>query len=441
MGRSQAVQAKAAGCSPSVLMNPILLKPTGSTGSQVIHVGKPVLTLQARDYYRKFQLNREVARKSYSDLLCHYNPQTVILEGAGGAAEINLFDRDLVNLPFAHWCGASAVLSVDIEPGGAFASMVGTIELLPAKWRNLIEGIIINRFRGDISFLKSGIEMVENRLGIPILGVLPYLNDLHLEAEDSMRLETSVIQHHLHPLVDIAVIRLPSISNFTDFHGFASIPECRIRYINNAWEAGNPDVIMLPGSKSVRNDMQWLRERQIWQWLQQAPHRGIPLLGICGGMQMLGERVIDPDGIESSPGESKGLAFFPMTTILEKEKITRNVSLQNKTAPFFPVGHSLRGYEIHAGRTECETKQDLLLKDDDTGEGFLHPKLPIFGTYLHGLFESVDSASSMVHWLLRRKGIVNPAHHAQTNHDAADLLANCLEENLDANWLKKRFQS
>jgi adenosylcobyric acid synthase len=451
IGRAQAMQARAAGIEPHTDMNPILLKPAGGQIMQVVALGKPIGAISGREYYRRRTEMRSLVHAAYDRLADRF--AVVVLEGAGSPAEINLRAEDLVNLSMAEHAGARCILVADIERGGVFASILGTLSLIEPRHRSLIVGVLINKFRGDESLLDSGIAEIQSLTGVPVLGVLPYLERLGLEEEDSQGLRGSNAQDEVR--IDIVVIRFPFISNFTDFQPFLGKEGVRLRYVDRAESVGNPDFIILPGSKNVRLDADFLRSKGLDRVLAAAAERGIPLFGICGGFQILGKRIRDPFGIEGDPGETEGLGLLPIETVLEKEKELCRVDAENLGLPFLDPGAVCTGYEIHMGRTESlsapvsETDAPrpsmrpllrILRKNGAACEGisgFASVSAPISGCYLHGLFDRPEVLQALFRWLSSRKGLDwrDPQSSPTDAHAGAD------PDELDriADWLESRF--
>ncbi|MDB5104339.1 MAG: threonine-phosphate decarboxylase [Fibrobacteres bacterium] len=431
IGRAQAMQARAAGIEPHADMNPILLKPMGGNLMQVVAMGKAVGNLSGKEYYRRKDEMRATVREAYDRLAGRF--QAVILEGAGSPAEINLREEDLVNGSMAEYAGARCILVADIERGGVFASIFGTISLLEARHRALLAGVVINKFRGDASLLDSGIREIESLTGVPVLGVLPYLEDLGLEEEDSLGAMGSRGMADAGPVrIDIAVIRLPFMSNFTDFQPFLD-PEARrtgvrLRYVAKAEDIGNPDFLILPGSKNVRHDADFLRGSRLDKVLEAAASRGIPILGICGGYQILGRIIRDPHGIEGEPGETAGLGLLPVDTTLEREKELCRVEAENLGFPFLAIGAPITGYEIHMGRTVAFGEGRPLLRtmrkngamaSELGGFGSVSAEA-VFGCYLHGLFDLPEARAGLFRWVSDRKGLDWPEPEAFAPDRAAE---------------------
>ena len=389
MGRSQVVQAEACRREPDARMNPVLLKPTTDQGSQVIVMGHPVGNMNAKEYYRHKNEFLPAVKKAYESLASEND--IIVMEGAGSPAEINLKDQDIVNMPMAAMAGAPVLLVGNIDPGGVFAQIYGTIKLLDEEEQDLIKGVIINKFRGDISILEPGIGMLEGLIEKPVLGVIPY-TDIRLEAEDSLALEEHIRKDKDGSAgLDIAVIRLPKISNFTDFEAFLADPDVRLRYVSHPEELGTPDLIILPGTKSTIRDLMWLRETGLADAIRSAHEKGALLVGICGGYQMLGTAILDPEGAEMK-GEAKGLGYLDMVTVFSKEKTMRQV----ETVSDFGIpgidGRKISGYEVHMGKAASLS--------GDPSENAAN----VLGTYIHGIFDEDEFREAFITYLYERKG-------------------------------------
>ena len=395
MGRAQVVQAQAAGCEPSVDMNPILLKPSSDVGSQVIVRGIPIGTMPAKEYFKyKKQLIPEI-KKAFQHLSEQYD--IIVIEGAGSPAEINLKSEDIVNMGLAEMVDAPVLLVGDIDRGGVFAQLYGTVELLEEKERRRIKGLVINKFRGDVEILRPGLSMLEEKTHLPVVGVVPYLK-VDIEDEDSLsqRLE---MRDGKKPL-DAAIIRLPHLSNFTDFMPLEQHPLLGVRYVSNAHELGAPDLILLPGTKNTVDDLLWLRQCGLETALLKLAAKGTPVLGVCGGYQMLGQTLDDPTGSESGRQQTlRGLGLLPTRTVFSEQKRRAQVKA-TVAAPF--AGAELEGYEIHTGVTEAEG-EPFAHYPDGGREGCVQGN--VFGTYLHGLFDTGTLTEALAGWLCRRKGI------------------------------------
>ena len=348
MGRAQVMQAEAAGIKPSVLMNPILLKPTNDVGSQVIVNGEVLGTMSARDYFKYKKTLVPDVMKAYNALA--EENDIIVIEGAGSPAEINLKTEDIVNMGMAKMAKAPVLLVGDIDRGGVFAQLYGTVELLEPDEREMVKGLIINKFRGDKTILDPGVEMLEEKCGIPVVGVAPYL-DIQVEDEDS--LTDRFDRNQEIGQIDIAVIRVPRISNFTDFNPLESIPGVSLRYVKHASDLKNPDVIMLPGTKNTMEDLLWMRQNGLEAAVLKKAAEGKVIFGVCGGYQMLGESLSDPDHVEAG-GEIKGMGLLPMHTIFRDSKTRTRVQgrfPQVKGILHTLTGTELEGYEIHMGES------------------------------------------------------------------------------------------
>ena len=425
MGRAQAVQAMAAGLEPDVRMNPVLLKPSSDTGSQVIVMGKVRGEYAARDYFaRKKALIPEIMA-AYDSLAGEYDP--IVIEGAGSPAEINLKRDDIVNMGLAEMADAPVLLVGDIDRGGVFAQLVGTMELLEPKERARVAGFLINKFRGDPALLTSGLEMLTARTGVPVLGVIPFL-ELDIDDEDS--LAPRLGEKRQTAPVDIAVIHLPRISNFTDFAPLEHHPSLGVRYVSSPGELGNPDLIILPGTKSTAGDLLWLRQNGLERLICRKEAGGTPVFGICGGYQMLGTVLRDPLGVEGG-GTFAGMGLLPCETEFTPEKRLTRVSAVAQASPF--TGAKLEGYEIHMGRTERGAANPFCRLSDGREDGAVSGL--VFGTYLHGLFDTGELTDRLAAWLLQRKGLTGTETASET-HEAyqsrqLDRLAEAVREHID----------
>lgn len=395
MGRAQVMQAEAAGIAPMVCMNPILLKPTSHTGSQVIVNGEVIGNMSAREYFAyKKQLVPDI-KKAFQKL--EEKADIIVIEGAGSPAEINLKENDIVNMGLAEMVDAPVLLVGDIDRGGVFAQLLGTLMLLTKQEKDRVKGLVINKFRGDKTILDPGILMLEEKGRVPVVGVLPYL-ELRLEDEDSL---TERFDHRREGLIDIAVIRYPRISNFTDFNVFEQNPNVTVRYVASEEELRHPDLIILPGSKNTMGDLKWMRQNGMEAAVKKRVGE-IPVFGICGGYQMLGEMVEDPDGVEEG-GALRGMELLPVKTELKKQKKRCQVEGKIGTLPgiFSELsGCSYQGYEIHMGSTHID------------GEASEEWKAPVYGTrqnvygsYIHGLFDQGYTAEAVVRALAKKKGL------------------------------------
>ena len=426
MGRAQVVQAQAAGIEPDVRMNPILLKPSSDVGSQVIVNGEVRGQMPAAAYFK-------LKKSLIPEILAAYNSlaeevDIIVIEGAGSPAEINLKADDIVNMGLAKLVDAPVLLAGDIDRGGVFAQLYGTVELLEPAERARIKGLVINKFRGDAAILKPGLTMLEEKTHLPVLGVVPYLR-VDIEDEDSLssRLESNTA---VKPL-DAAILRLPHISNFTDFMPLEQHPLLSVRYVQSPRQLGAPDVVILPGTKNTIDDLLWLRQCGLEAAVLKLAAQGTPVLGVCGGYQMLGHTLADPDGEESgTPCTLRGLGLLPTTTVFGTEKHLTQTAACVTTEPF--AGAKLTGYEIHAGRTEVRGSAFCILADG-TPEGCVQDS--VFGTYLHGLFDTGELTEKLTAFLCKRKGI-DPAGAElipmeQYRQQQFDLLADGVRAALD----------
>ena len=420
MGRAQVVQAEAAGIAPDVRMNPILLKPTTDRGSQVIVGGKALGNMDAAAYYRRKREFIPAILEAYEGLAAEYD--VIVIEGAGSPAEINLKADDIVNMGLAKLVDAPVLLAGDIDRGGVFAQLYGTVALLEPEERQRIKGLIVNKFRGDPAILKPGLSDLERLCGVPVAGVIPYLR-VDIDDEDSLT-ERFHRQEERRD-IDIAVIRLPKISNFTDFGPFERYDNVSLRYVESLRELGHPDMILLPGTKSTIADLLWLRQSGLEAAIQKAAAAGTPVFGICGGYQMLGRSISDPDGAEAEPGARvMGMSLLPTETVFQGEKRQTQVTgvLNTVEGILSPLsGMAYEGYEIHMGRSG---DQPPLL-----GSGC------VYGTYIHGIFDAPGIADAILGALCRRKGLspdiltsFDPAAYKERQYD---LLAQAVRENLD----------
>ena len=426
MGRAQVVQAQAAGVEPDVRMNPILLKPSSDTGSQVIVGGEVRGQMSAAAYFRmKRQLIPEIlaAFDSLSE-----EADIVVIEGAGSPAEINLKADDIVNMGLAKLVDAPVLLAGDIDRGGVFAQLYGTVALLEPEERARIAGLVINKFRGDVDILRPGLAMLEEKTGLPVLGVVPYL---HVEIEDEDSLSERLNARDAVKPLDVAVIRLPHVSNFTDFIPLEQHELLGVRYVQRARELGAPDLVILPGTKNTMEDLLWLRQSGLEAAVRRLAQAQTPVLGVCGGYQMLGQTLDDPAGTESGkPMSLAGLGLLPTRTTFDAQKRRTQVRAVALGAPF--AGARMTGYEIHNGRTTVNGEPFCRLADG-TPEGCVCPN--VFGTYLHGLFDSGELTQALVKLLCARKGIspkeTRPTSMAEYWQAQFDLLADGVRKALD----------
>jgi adenosylcobyric acid synthase len=440
IGRAQAVQAEAAGILPTVEMNPVLLKPEADNCSQIVVMGKPLTKTSAAEF-PKLKTELWSAITESLDRLRH-RFDLVVIEGAGSPAEINLRDRDLVNMKVALYCNSPVLLAADIDRGGVFASLVGTMELLEPDERVLVKGFVINKFRGDVSLLRPGLKWLEGRTGVPVAGVIPYYHDIHIAEEDSVTLEKrQALKNRTDFDLDIAVIAFPHVANFDDFDPLEREPRVRLRYVETGDDLGEPDMIIIPGTKSTVADLSYLRAKGRDQEILRRVSRGVPIIGICGGYQMLGERIHDPDRIESENPITAGLSLLPVTSVFLPVKSTHQVHarvLLHRGIIARAKGAVIRGYEIHMGQTNCAyANRPFLIEQRSTqpcsdSDGALSADGNILGTYIHGLFHNDDLRRAILSELAARKGKPLPPRPSVFSVDAQyDQLAGHVRKNLN----------
>ncbi len=415
MGRAQIVQAEAAKIPPHADMNPILLKPTSDVGSQVVVLGQAIANKTASQYHKEKETLFSTACAALDRLRDQY--EYIVMEGAGSCAEVNLMAHDIVNFRIAEYADAPVILVADIHRGGVFAQIVGTMECLEPKYRNRIKGFIINRFRGDIALFQDGVRWIEEKTGKPVFGVLPWYNHFRIEAEDSVVIEApKTVAPEISDTPAIAVIRLPHISNFTDFDPLLALKGIKTYFIEQVQELDAFKAVILPGSKNTRFDLDWLKTTGWAAQLQRYADKGGHILGICGGYQFLGNSVHDPHGLEGNPGSTEGLKFLPVETILKSPKTTT-------LTRFVWDGISGTAYEIHVGRTDRVDGQAM----SDVVE-----YRNVMGTYMHGLF---DTPAITKHWL-EKIGLphieVSKLHGPAARDREYDLLAEHFEKYVDA---------
>jgi len=418
IGRAQAVQAQACGLEPHTDMNPVLLKPNTDTGAQVIIHGRALASMDARAYHDYKTVAMQAVLESYRRLQARY--EVILVEGAGSPAEINLRDKDIANMGFAEAVDCPVLLIADIDRGGVFAHLVGTLALLSETEQARVAGFVINRFRGDVDLLMPGIEWLKARTGKPVLGILPYLHGLHLEAEDALARTPTGVGNALR----VRVPALPHISNHTDFDPLRLHPQVDFRYVGPAENIPDADLIILPGSKSVRSDLAWLRAHGWDRALQRHLRYGGKLLGICGGFQMLGQAIHDPFGLEGEPGSSAGLQWLDLTTTLDAEKKLRRVSgvLALDEAP-------VTGYEIHHGVTHGAALARPLVNLPGRYDGAISDDGQVIGSYLHGLFDSPAACAALLRWA----GLAEtaPFDYPALREQGIERLADAVAQHLD----------
>jgi adenosylcobyric acid synthase len=428
IGRAQALQAQACGLEPHTDMNPILLKPSSDTGAQVIIHGKVRGNMNAVSYHEYKSVAMSAVLESHERLEAEY--EHVIVEGAGSPAEVNLRDRDLANMGFAEAVDCPVIIIADIDKGGVFAHLVGTLDLLSESEQNRVKGFVINRFRGDIKLLENGLEWLEERTGKPVLGVLPYLHGLHLDAEDAVPHEKS---QHNEQKFKVVVPVFPRISNHTDFDPLRIHPDLAFEYVGPNEEIPPADLLILPGSKSVRDDLAWLRKNGWDKQIARHLRYGGKVLGICGGFQMLGKVLVDDLGIEGEPGTSEGLGYLDITTKLLPQKKLANV--QGRLAlPGAGSDIHISAYEIHAGVTSgAAVKVPFCYLNNEAGEleldGAVSADGQIAGTYLHGLFESPEAFAEILKWAGLESEVLVDSNAIREQQ--LDRLADAFEQHMD----------
>jgi len=418
IGRAQATQAEAAGIEPMAEMNPILLKPTSNQGSQVVIMGRPVGNMSAKEYYQQKNKFIPVIRESYETLKNKFD--IIVIEGAGSPAEINLKDNDIVNMGMAQMASAPVLLTTDIDRGGAFAWIVGTLELLSANEKKKVKGIIFNKFRGDKTILKPGLDMLENRTQKPVIGVIPYMHNLSIDDEDSVSLEyfhDKGTNKHESNCIDIVIIKLPRISNYTDFTVLEQESGVRLRFIDRVYDIGTPDLLIIPGSKNTIADMEFLKEKGFFEEIISQSGKDAMIVGICGGYQMLGKQINDPFHVESNRDSIHGLGLLNTVTTFAKEKNTYQVRahlVDQKNLPQIN-DEELRGYEIHMGETTYNGDNSVkpfakiterAEKKVEISDGCVSENGKVMGTYIHGIFDNNGFRTKLLNHLRLKKGIM-----------------------------------
>lgn len=444
IGRAQALQAQACGLEPHTDMNPVLIKPSSDTGAQIIIQGQAQQNMDAKGFHAFKPKAQKAVMQSYQRLQDQY--QTIVVEGAGSPAEINLRQGDIANMGFAEAADCPVIIVADIDKGGVFAHLVGTLDLLSESEQQRVIGFVINKFRGDIALLKPGLDWLEERTKKPVLGVLPYLHGLYLDAEDAIDTQQKNPDDGKQTKLKVVVPVLPRISNHTDFDALRLHPQVNLSYIGKEQSPEPADLVILPGSKSVRDDMQWLRDNGWVDYLKKHLRYGGKVIGVCGGYQMLGELIEDPLGIEGSPGTSEGLAFIPIKTRLAAVKTLKQ---RQGKIQLFGDAVALSGYEIHHGQTTISTENKTdhnpvlttkragtgIVFDDDKRDGYLSQDEQIFGCYLHGLFDQSSACQHLLQWCgLSTKATLDLA---EQRDEQIDRLADVLEGHLHMDQLFK----
>ena len=446
IGRAQVAQAEAAGIYPIVQMNPVLLKPTGNQSSQVVLMGKPVGVYSAKEYHTHYSLTA-LDKVKESIAFLDENFEMIVIEGAGSPAEVNLKANDIVNMRIAKMTQAPVFLIADIDRGGAIASIVGTLELLEPEERDLIKGIIINKFRGDIKLLEPALTFIEEKTGKKVVGVIPAIENLDIDEEDSVALENK--KNVGSKDIQIAVIQTPKISNFTDFDALNYEPDVSVRFVGPGDIIGTPDLIILPGSKNTLADLTYLKNSGLADEIKELAEKGTPVIGICGGNQMLGTAIYDPHHMEGDIEESEGLGLVNSTTTMKNQKTTHQVTFDVENLHFLNgtfSGSELVGYEIHMGDTkpndDTVKRCFTITKRSETPitvvDGFIDGRHQVMGTYIHGVFDNDEFRRFIINQLRLRKGLEETPvvfHYFEHKNKAYNRLADIVEEHLDMDYI------
>ncbi|KGF47974.1 cobalamin biosynthesis protein CobQ [Veillonella montpellierensis DNF00314] len=452
IGRAQVAQAEAAGIEPIVQMNPVLLKPTGNQSSQVVLMGKPVGVFSAKEYHTQYSLTAlDKVKESLAFLDANYD--MIVIEGAGSPAEVNLKANDIVNMRIAKITQAPVMLIADIDRGGAIASIVGTLELLEPEERDLVKGIIINKFRGDINLLKPALDFIETKTGKKVVGVIPAIDNLDIDEEDSVALENKKAVANND--IQIAVLQTPKISNFTDFDALNYEPDVTVRYIGHGDMIGHPDLIILPGSKNTLADLDYLRTTGLADEIINLVIAGTPVIGICGGNQMLGTMLYDPEHMESDITEIEGLGLLPTETTMKHHKTTHQVKFDVDALTF--LGHTyhgkdLKGYEIHMGdtvmtndsATRCFSITSRSDKPVNVIDGFISGDGHVMGTYIHGIFDNDGIRRFIINALRIRKNLLpldEVFHYWEHKNNAYNRLADIVESHIDMDYIESLLEN
>ncbi|MDQ0163096.1 cobyric acid synthase [Aeribacillus alveayuensis] len=444
IGRAQGIQAEAAGVNASVYMNPILLKPRNDRRAEVVLFGESYETYEGREYRERFyEIGLEAIQTSLLKLKEHHD--FLVIEGAGSPVEINLNDRELVNMKVAELADVPVILVADIERGGVFANIVGTLQLLSKEERKRVKGIIINKFRGDLSLFENGVEWLEDKTGVKVLGVVPYLPHHMIDSEDSLSIRSRFLQKE-EKEIDIAVLRLPYISNYTDVEPFLFEDDVSIRFVEHPNQFGQPDAFIIPGTKSTISDLHWIKELKLDQTIQQYERSGGTIIGICGGYQMLSETLFDEAGSDTGQKGFKvsGLYLLPaVTTFLPKKQTIRSKGVMHHQSGF--SGLEVDGYEIHLGTTVVQYDDAVspLIITENGIDGASYDSGRIIGTYFHHIFENDPFRTQWLNRLRNKKGlpIKEIVQVKQEKADQFDRLANYVKEHLDIDYLMELIES
>jgi adenosylcobyric acid synthase len=431
IGRAQAVQAEACGIDCQVEMNPILLKPTSNLNSQVILNGKPIGNKSASEYF--VGTDRDVlfeeAMKAYRKLEKNYNP--IVIEGAGSISEMNLWDKDITNMRIAKEVQADTYLIADIDRGGIFGSVYGTLQLLPPEERKLIKGIVINKFRGDLSLFEKGKKMLEELCGIPVVSIIPYYRDIYVDDEDSVVLDKK--RGNMDDTkINMVVVLLPHMSNFTDFNVLERVPEVNLHYTHSAEEISMADIIIIPGSKNTISDLEYLRKSGLAQAILLAHQKGKSVYGICGGYQMMGKEIHDPHHMEGEINFIPGLGILPVVTYLTEEKLSQQCRFY-----FMQEQTECYGYEIHMGETISEKNSPLCLKENKTNDGY-YLNANTWGTYIHGIFDNMTVIDNIIKSIGGKSA--SPFDVSTFKQNQYNKLADLVRKNTDMPYIYKSLQ-
>lgn len=429
IGRAQAVQAMACNIAPTTDMNPVLLKPNSDTGAQVIVHGQAVANMDAAYYHNHKPQLLNAVLESHQRLKSDY--EFVIVEGAGSPAEINLRDRDIANMGFAEAADCPVIIVADIDRGGVFAHLTGTLDCLSESEKNRVKGFVINRFRGDIKLLEPGLDWLEKKTGKPVLGVIPYIENLHIEAEDAIHIKQN---KHLQNALNVVVPVLPRISNHTDFDALALHPSVNLEFIKDPKQFNGCDLIILPGTKNVRQDYIWLATNGWLEHIQKHLRYGGKVIGICGGFQMLGKAIHDPEGIEGTVGSTTTLGLLDFETTLMANKSLMNVSGYLKQSKI-----KVRGYEIHAGQSTGKAFDECLIQLEDHEDGLVNKDNNAFGSYIHGIFDEAPMLEYLLNWAELKQ--VEHFDYKQHQLDELDRLARIVEDAMSVHTLTNIIQS
>jgi len=438
MGRAQVYQAEACGLAPDVRMNPILLKPTGDSRSQVIVMGEPVDHYSARDYYTHHRRHLQVVREAFDSLASEY--EVIVMEGAGSPAEINLQTTDIVNMNMAEYAASPVIVVGDIDRGGVFAWLKGTWDLVQEGHRELIRGFLINKFRGDVSLLEPGIRQFSEIVPVPVLGTMPWFNAIDVDQEDGCFVHSSGAEVPTDEALQICVVHLPRISNFTDFAPLAFEHDVELVFAASPGEADRSACIILPGTKATRDDLEWLELSGWSSFIRKQHENGVMICGICGGYQMLGMEVHDPAGIEGPAGSTGGLRLLPLITAMEGKKELCQTRVEIFMPPMINKKTLAQGYEIHMGRTRSTGNYMPIGPGTDQTTGAASPDLGVWGTYLHGIFSNDMFRREFLDFLRRKRGLrhVRRTRSWQAHRDRQfDALADWMQKSVD---MKRLFR-